>query len=445
MLQSLKFICVLFCVGLIEIFGAAQIAFPQNDSTSKVLTRDQAVNLALAQISTYNQAQLNERLAAEDIRQSRAALLPRITVNPSYIFTSPSLANPPNGTTRPPSFLGANAVNEIQGLITFSGELDASGRLRATLRRNQFLLEAARSGTETARRTLVANVGEAYLNLALATTKKLAAEENLRIADEFENLTKILLSGGEVAPIDAIRAQVQTATRRDELSQAALAEEIAADSLRVFIGYDFSRQFAVSDFLTEVPAPSEIENLTADLSNVRPEIAQLIAEQKAANEDVKIAKAERKPQITYALDGGFISDSLAPKTIYGSTGGRAAVGVSIPIFDFGASRSRQIQAQLKARSSEQTRIFTERMLAQQFRAAILQAQSARDRIRLLGENIKNAEKVVEVSTLRYRAGEALITEVTDAQTSLIAQRAALYQAIFDYQIALARLRQAVGK
>ncbi|MGI8495015.1 MAG: TolC family protein, partial [Pyrinomonadaceae bacterium] len=61
------------------------------------------------------------------------------------------------------------------------------------------------------------------------------------------------------------------------------------------------------------------------------------------------------------------------------------------------------------------------------------------------DNIKNAEKVVEVSTLRYRAGEAPITEVTDAQIQVITLRTALYQAIYDYQIALARLRQAVGK
>ncbi len=437
-----KSIFIVWFYGVL-IFGTLQNAFAQNQAT--IVTRDEAVRLTLAQISTFNQAQLNERLAAEDIRQSRAALLPKITVNPGYIFTSPSLANLPNGAPRSPSFLGANAVNEIQGIVTAAGELDTSGRLRATLRRNRLLLEAARSGTEAARRTLIENLDEVYLNLALATAKKRAAQENLRIADEFENLTKTLIAGGEIAPIDAIRADVQTGTRRDELSQAELAEQQAANSLRGFIGYDATRQIAVSDFLNDVPTPSEIENLMADLSNTRPEIVQLIAGVKAAREDVKIVRAERRPQLTYALDGGFISDSLAPKGVYASTGIRATIGISIPLFDFGASRSRQIQAELRAQSAEQSRIFTERMLAQQFHSALLQAQSARDRIRVLGENIKNAEKVLEVSTLRYRSGEAPIAEVTDAQTSLVQQRTALYQAIFDYQIAVARLRQAVGK
>lgn len=456
-MRSYQFICRALCGALIFAIGAPQNFFAQNStvqigqpaqtSPPPTLTRDEAVGLTLAQISTYNQAQINERLAAEDIRQARAALRPRLTLNPSYIFTSPSFSsNSPNaGTPGNPSFLGANAVNEIQGLVTLSGELDTSGRLRATVRRNQSLLEAARSGTETARRALVEQADEAYLNLALATARRRAADENLRIAGEFENLTRILVAGGEVAPVDSIRAEIQTGARRDELSQAQLTEAQAADVLRAFVGYDAARQFNVSDLLTGVPDAAEVERLTANLAETRPEIAQLIAEQKAASEDVKIARAERRPQITYAVDGGFISDSLAPKSIYQTTGARATVGVSIPLLDFGASRSRQTQAELRAQIAEQSKIFAERMLAQNFRAAVLQATSARERIRLIGETIAKAEKVVEVSTLRYRAGEAPITEVTDAQTTLLNQRAALYQAIFDYQIALARLRQAVGK
>ena len=420
---------------------------PTVPQTIAPISRDQAVQMTLQQVSTYNQTQLNERVAAEDIRQSKASLYPRITSNPTLIFTSPSLTgNNPNGTMRPPSFLGANAITEYQGLVTATGEIDTSGRLRATIRRNQALLEAARSGTESARRNLIVGLDEAYLNLALATTKKTAAEENLRVATDFENLTKLLAQGGEVPPIDGVRADVQTAARRDEFLQAELAEQQAADALRVFLGYDFSRPVAVGDLLTNVPNLSELENLTSGAgSEIRPEIAQINAEIRAANQDIKIARAERRPQVTYIFDGGFISDSLFPKPILDTLGVRATIGVTIPIFDFGASKSRETQAKIRAQTAEQSKIFTTRMLEQQYRSAVLQAQSARTRIRLIGDSIKNAEKVVEVSTLRYRAGEAQFTEVTDAQMQVINQRTALYQAIYDYQIALARIRQAVGK
>ncbi len=429
---------------------------PTVPQTAAPISRDQAVQMTLRQVSTYNQTQLNERVAAADLFQSRASLYPRITANPTLIYTSPALtgSNPNitpiggnlNNTSSAPSFLGANAISEYQGLMTASGEIDTSGRLHATIRRNQALLDAARSGTEAARRNLVVGLDEAYLNLGLAATKKGAAQENLRLAQEFENLTKLLAQGGEVPPIDGVRAEVQTAARRDELLQAELAEQQAADALRVFLGYNFSQSVSVGDLLTNVPDLSEIENLTSGAdSEIRPEITQINAEIRAAKEGIKIARAERRPQLTYILDGGFISDSLFPRPIFDTLGVRATVGVVVPIFDFGASKSRETQARLRAQTAEQSKIFTTRMLAQQYRSAILQANSARDRIRLIGENIRRAEKVVEVSTLRYRAGEAPITEVTDAQIQLVNQRTTLYQAIYDYQIALARIRQAVGK
>ena len=66
-------------------------------------------------------------------------------------------------------------------------------------------------------------------------------------------------------------------------------------------------------------------------------------------------------------------------------------------------------------------------------------------IRLAREGVTKAQDNLTASIARYRAGEAQIVEVTDAQTTLVTQRSALYQAIFDYQVALSRLKQATGQ
>jgi outer membrane protein TolC len=147
------------------------------------LTRDEAVRLALGQASTFEQATLNERIAAEEVRQSRRAFLPGISAAPSYIYTSPARGSSSTpDTPRPPSFIANNAISEYSGLVNATGELDISGRLRATLRRNVALLEAARAGTAVARRALIAGIDDAYYGLALATAKLRAAEQNLAAA-----------------------------------------------------------------------------------------------------------------------------------------------------------------------------------------------------------------------------------------------------------------------
>lgn len=406
------------------------------------LTSTEAVRLALEQASSFQQATFNERIADEDVRQARAAFLPRIAGTPSFIFTSPSSAG---GTPRTPAFLGANAITEYQGLVNVSGELDVSRRLRATLQRNVALLEAARAGTEVARRTLALATNETYYGLALAAARRQAAERNLAATQEFERATGLLLRGGEVPAVDLLRARLQTRTRRDELEQARAAEAAAADALRVFVGYDFARPIAATDLLAQTPPSGEIERFAAEAVARRPEFAQFAAERRAADQDVRLARAERRPQITYSVNGGFVSDALSPGRIGEHTGVSATIGVSIPLLDQGVSRSRERQAQLRAQAAETARIAAQRGFAQQFFTARAQALAAVTRVGLARAGVADAERNLAVSVARYRAGEAPVIEVTDAQNALVAQRAALYQALFDYQLARARLVQATGQ
>jgi outer membrane protein len=448
-------------------------AFPQTDSPqivsvktalndankkiddAKPLTLAEAIDLALKQASAFKAAQINEQIAAEDIKQAKAGFYPKISAQPNFIYTSPSLGSTPTvevsdgnitvRNLRPQSFLGANAITEYQAIINAAGEIDTSGKLKATLERSKFLLESARSGSEIARLELVQTVADTYFNLALATTKRRGAEMNLAAAEEFESNTKLQLDAGEVAPVDLVRARLQTAQRRDELAQAQTDEIVAADALRFLVGFDFNAPVAAEDLLVQLPQLGEIARFTETAVASRPEFAQFEADKRASEQEIKIAQAERRPQLNYSLSGGFISDSLRPNRIGNSTGVQANVGVTIPIFDWGASRSRETQARLKIQQTENNRRLAQRQFVQQFYAARAQAITAEVRIRQLGDTIKDAEANVSASLARYRAGEATIVEVTDAQNLLIAQRQALYQAIFDYQTARARLLRAIGQ
>jgi outer membrane protein TolC len=100
---------------------------------------------------------------------------------------------------------------------------------------------------------------------------------------------------------------------------------------------------------------------------------------------------------------------------------------------------------LRAEAAENERVLALRGFTQQFYAARAQAASAATRISLARDGVTKAQANLTASIARYRAGEAQIVEVTEAQTTLVEQRSALYQAIFDYQTSLARLKQATGQ
>jgi outer membrane protein TolC len=402
------------------------------------------LKLANAQSSIYQQAALNERIAAEDVKQALAAFMPRVSAPLSYIYTSPVIGLHP-GEPRTPSFIANNAIGEYQALANVSGDIDIAGRLRATLAKNRALLVAAHAGTEVARRALRQAVIEAYYGLSLATAQRRAAELNLAAAEEFERITSLLLSGGEVAPVDLTRAQLQTTSRRDELERARANEIVAAGALRVLVGYDLLQSIETTDLTLAMPADLEVQRFTADTISQRPEFAQFEAERRAAEQEIRIARADRLPQLSYSINGGFDTDSLRPPRLKEHSGVSAAVSLNIPIFDWGASKSRERQARLRVQIAENQRTQAQRGFVQQFYAAQAEAISAASRVRLAGNGVVLAQSNLDASIARYRSGEAQIIEVTDAQTTLAAQRLAYYQALFDYQVALARLRQAAGQ
>ena len=420
-----------------------QAVNPSNSNAS-ALSLDEALRLANAVASDYQIAILNEKIAAEDIKQAQAAFLPKVSAPLSYIYTSPALGLPP-GEPRAPSYIANNAIGEYEALLNASGTLDVAGKLRAELRKDRALLAAAHAGTEVARRALAQAVIEAYYGLALATAQRVAAEANLAAAQEFEHITALLLSGGEVAAVDLTRAQLQTIARRDELEKARVNEEVAAGSLRVLVGYDFTRPISTTDLAFVLPADNEYQQFKAEDVSKRPEFTRLEQQMRAAVQEIRIARADRLPSLTYSMNGGFDTDSLKGPRLKEHSGVSAALSLTVPIFDWGATRSKERQAKLRVEVAENERAIAARGFTQEFYAARAQAANALARVTLAREGVAKAQDNLAASIARYRAGEAQIVEVTDAQTTLVAQRAALYQALFDYQIALEKLRRATGQ
>src|SRR5436305_9058316 len=189
------------------------------------LTLPEASRLALQQASVYQQALVEERTAALDLMQARAALLPKVRDSFTATYNKPL-----HPGSEEPAFIAQNAAREYQNLLGVEGTLDFGAR--AAVARARALLAAAHAGTEIAGRALVRGVREAFYGYALAGAKRRSAEEALAAAEEFERVTALQAKGGEVPEVDLVRARLQTAQRRDDAEQARLQGTIAAASPR---------------------------------------------------------------------------------------------------------------------------------------------------------------------------------------------------------------------
>ena len=402
----------------------------------RTLTVDEAVTLALANASVFQQSRLDEESAREDVKQARVAFLPQFSIPLGYIGTTPSQVRAP-GEPLTFSYVSASAINETTAFLNATGPVDLSGKLRASLRRSRALLAATRAGTLMAKRELTLATVDAYYGLVLARQKRRLADETLALAEAFVNLAVRRQARGEGEEADLYRVRSAAATRRDELEQARLAESAAMSLLRVLTGVDFITHIGVARLTQDVPTVADFLSYTEELVKLRPELAQLDAQQQAAREEAHLARRELFPDLTYSFNAGF--DTADIRRLRQYSGGSAIISLNIPLWNFGASKSRERQARLRARSLDLQREYTLQRLRQEFYDQRAAALSALVRIKVAETAANSAQQNLNLIFVRYRQNQADITDVIDAQGNSAPTRLAYYQAIADYRTARVRL------
>ena len=414
--------------------------YPFASPTDKyqALTVDDAVTLALDNASAYQQSFIDQQIAREDVRQARAAFLPQISVPLTYTGITPSKFRIPDEPLTF-SFISGSAINETTALVNVSGTIDLAGRLRAALSRSRALLEAANAGTKVARRELVLATVDAYYALELTRQKRRLADETLALAEGFVTVAEGLKARGEGEEADVFRAQSAAASAEDVLEQARTAEFAAMNLLRSLTGIDFSTQILTAHLTDNVPTASDFNSYTEDIIRSRPELAQIDAQAKAARADARAARRELLPELTYSINGGFDAGDFHPVGRY--AGGSAIISLNIPVFNFGASRSRERQAQLREGQLDIQRELVLRQLRQEFYVNRANALGAIERIRDLRVASEAAQRNMTSIFTRYRLRKATILDVVDAQTSFAETRAAYYQSIVDYHTSRIRLEE----
>ena len=402
----------------------------------RTLTVDEAVTLALANASAYQQSRLDEESAREDVKQARSAFLPQFSIPLGYIGTTPSQVRAPDEPLTF-SFVSASAINETVAFLNATGAIDLSGKLRASLRRSRTLLAATRAGTLMAKRELTLATVDAYYGLVLTRQKRRLADETLALAEAFVNLALRRQARGEGEESDLYRIRSAAAVRRDELEQARLAESAAMSLLRVLTGVDFITHIGVARLTEDVPTVADFLSYTEETVKLRPELAQLDAQQRAAREEARLARRELFPDLTYSFNAGF--DTADIRRLRQYSGGSVIISLNIPLWNFGVSKSRETQARLRARSLDLQREQTLQRLRQEFYDQRAAALSSLARIKLAETAANSAQQNLNLIFVGYRQNQAEITDVIDAQGNSAATRLAYYQAIADYRTARVRL------
>ena len=184
-----------------------------------------------------------------------------------------------------------------------------------------------------------------------------------------------------------------------------------------------------------------MEQAIAMAEKYRWELVEADYNVKMAEEAVRIARAGYMP--TVALTGGYNwNDDDFPG--FKHEGWSVGGGLSWSIFDGGATDAKIREAKADLKTAEETLLKSRESIELEVRQDYLNVFSAKEKIRATEAAVAEAEEAYKIATVRYASGVGINLDVLDAQLQLNQARINYITALYDYNIGLATLENAMG-
>jgi len=412
------------------------------------ITLQDALQRARLNDPQYRSTVTDLGLAREDRVQVRAGLLPNLSYNNSFIYTQgtgplPLRCQTPTVGCPDSRFVANNGVHEYISQADVHQSLSLANI--ADYRRSSASLAQARAKAEIAMRGLVVTVTQAYYSLAVAQRKYSTAQRADAEAQRFLDISVKLENGGEVAHADVIKARIQAQQQQRDLQEAQLDMERSRLDLAVLLFPDFNQDYAIVDDL-QAPEPlPTFEEVEAAGTKNNPELRAALAGFEVANHEVTAAWGGLLPALSVDYFYGIDSNQFAIRTDGVRNLGYSTVAtLQIPIFSWGADRSKLKQAELRRDQAHVELSYAQRQLLSHLRQFYLEAKTARSEMDSLASSAEIAADSLRLTTLRYQGGESTVLEVVDAQNTLTQARNAYDDGQARYRVAVANLQTLTG-
>jgi outer membrane protein TolC len=407
-------------------------------SAPRVLTLQEAMELARINSPQLASANITALLAHEDRVQAKAALLPNASWFNQFIYTQPN--GIPSGV-----FVANDGPHVYNNQAIVHGDIFAPGK-RAEYQRTMAAEAVARAKADIAGRGLIATVVQNYYGLVSAQRKYANAQQSLREARQFTDITQKQEQGGEVAHSDVVKAQIQLAQRQRDAQEAQVAIEKARIGFAVILFPDFRRDYSVVDDLQTMPALPPFEQVQGLASKNSPDIRAAQSAVRQETLGITVARSAYLPQLSFDYFFGINANQYAiyNRSHLNNLGSVAQAQMTVPLWTWGATRSKIKQAQLHLQQAKNDLSLTQRTLLANLNSFYLEADTASSQLASLKNSLDLSTESLRLTLLRYQAGEVTVLEVVDAQTTLVQARNAYDDGVVRYRLALANLQTLTG-
>lgn len=375
------------------------------------------------------------RLAQQNLAQAVSTRYPRLDGRVGYTIQKDPQAAILNGHEA-----------ELQDADYTHGGVEALytiydfGRREARISQARATADASSSRYDAQRTDVSLQVIEVYFGILESLQLVEAARDEITQVEQHRRMAQALFDEGVVTRNDILQADVRLAAARQNL----LSRNNRLDNTWLRLNYLTGSEPAFRAELsndTGITATTDTKPDDETALTRRPEILALRKGVEASRAELQESRSAYFPELFTRLALEYVDNSKYREQTIMSAG----VGLKVNLFDgFATTAARKRAAQSLSRNQD--------LLAQGETQVRLEIATARNDLRVAGERITVAETAIRqsrenlrINHERYKERVGTATEVLDAQTLLTQTRTDYFRALFDRQVAAARLRRALGE
>jgi len=423
----------------------------------KPLSLDEAIAAGLEASPALHASRMKAESSSARTRELAAGRLPSFKLGAGYTRLSEV---PPFEVTLPispnPIVVSQNYFNNWNMRLSVQQPLFTGFRLEAGTESARMLERSAGFDLAKDRSEFVFAVKTAYWGLARAREFESVVGETIRQVQEHLKDVRAFFDQGLLTKDEVLRAEIQLSTTELMAIDTRNAVEIARTSLNNLLGFpidtDVELTSSAESLASRAPAADETGEAAAARSLLdaaltgRPELKSAEFRIKASEAGLKAARAGWYPQVSFAGNAYYIRPNPrlmpAQDRFYGTWD--VGIAISFDLWNWGQTKSQAEQAKAQLAQARDARKLLEDQAVLDVTQSRLALAQARDKIKVAGEAVGQADENLRMVTERFRQGVALNADVLDAEVFLLQAKMSRTQAAIDLVLAQARLEKALG-
>ena len=413
----------------ILLMSATALLFTSLSAQTKQMTLQECIDYALQNNITLQQSKLKQQSAIEDVKQSKAALLPSLSASTNQSigyrpWQDAGVTTVTNGTVN--AKVDKFYYNGSYGLnaqwTVWNGNRNVN-----QVRLNKLTAEQSELDAQTTANSIQEQIAQIYVQILYLTEAVKVNEEALKTSSKNEERGQEMVSVGKMSKADLAQLSAQRSTDAYNIVAAQTQVRNYKLQLKQLLEITGEQEFDIvipattdEQALAEVPALMGVYE--AALAS-RPEIQSAELAVKSNDLSIAIAKAGRMPTVNMTAGLGTSSNSLSNngwgnqmKTNFDASAG---VSLSIPIIDQRQTKTNVNKAKIQRETSMLALQDQQKKLYQTIENYWLDATTNQQKFRAAQATVDSEQQSYDLLQEKFNVGLTNIVELMTGKDRLL--------------------------